>query len=324
MADFGLIKPAFWSVEQRGWSDAERALGAYLLSCRHRNLEGFYELPLGYVVTDLNWSPNKTQETLASLIRRRFCDYDEAAEVVFVCKSLKHLAPKGIPRIKGAVRSLGKVPPTHLIGPFYEACRRYAPDLWKELGEPTADGIDTPSVHPQVGSDEPSHTPTSGYSEAAPPETYTEADVEREAEEETEEEERAQVAAGIAAGVYHPRFQDVLNILEAVRERVPTFEVEKLAVNSACLAHGDADPVAAAHTVASWMHGGSMQVRAANVLLHRALDKQAEQAAKVKAAAERPAPFASSRRLSAADDLAQRERAAAEQLAREAAERGAA
>lgn len=229
MADFGLIKPAFWSVEQRNWSDAERALGAYLLSCRHRNLEGLYELPLGYVVTDLNWDQTKTEETLQSLIGRRFCDYDDAAEVVFVCKSLKHLAPKGIPRIKGAVRAIEKVPPTHLMGPFYEACLRYAPDLWKALGQPTKDGGDTPSIPPQGGSDDLSNTPTSGYSEAERPEADTKPDVDTEtdpeaaaAREHTREGLRIETALGVLAkrhGVEAPSVSEIDAVLADYPDR---------------------------------------------------------------------------------------------------------
>jgi len=145
-------------------------------------------------------------------------------------------------------------------------------------------------------------------------------------EEEGEVEGKAEENAGERPSVIHPDLDEVMAIVSAPELKL---SVERMAVNAACMSFRGqgADPIAAAHEVVRMTLEGHIRVPVASTLLKSAMGKQAEQAAKVKAAGEqpsRPAPFASSRRLSAADDLAQRERAAEEQLAREAAERGAA
>lgn len=314
MADFGLIKPVFWDGDRRGWSDAEYALSFYLMTCRHRNLEGFYQLPKGYAVTDLGWDLEKVTATLSALIGHGFCDYDETVEVVFVRKSLKHQQPKGPARIKGAVKSIRLVPSTHLLGPFYEACRTYAPDLWEALERPSGDGLNTPTGPSGDGRRESPETPNRGSVEVAHPETETETDAETEAK--TEEEERARIAAGIAAGHLHPRLLDVLDVFAQVKAAHSAFQVEEMAIDSACKAKPDGDHVGAAHSVASWVHAGTARRLIASVLLAAALDQQRETNAKVKAAGEQPArrPTPSAgRRLSAKERAAEFE-AKAEQL----------
>jgi hypothetical protein len=233
MADFGLIKPAFWGGERRSWSDAEVRLGLYLLSCEHRNLEGLYRLPLGYVVTDLDWPLEKVSRMVAKLVERGFCDYDQDAEVVFVCKSLKHQAPKGTPRLKGAAKAIARVPSTRLMGPFFEACRRYAPALWDELGQPTPDGPDTPSGPHQDGGGSQATTPSNGYSAAAHPETDTEPEREPEPEpeaaaarEHTREALRVETALGLLATRHKVKPPSAAD-LDVVLADYPHYDIER-------------------------------------------------------------------------------------------------
>lgn len=41
---FAQVHHGYWEAARRdGWSDDERQLGIYLLTCPHRNLEGCYE-----------------------------------------------------------------------------------------------------------------------------------------------------------------------------------------------------------------------------------------------------------------------------------------
>jgi 5-methylcytosine-specific restriction endonuclease McrA len=141
-------------------------------------------------------------------------------------------------------------------------------------------------------------------------------------EKRKEVEGKTEENAGVRPDVIHPALDEVIAIVSAPELKL---KVERMAVNAACMSFrgSGADAVDAAHEVVRMTLEGHIRVPVASTLLKSAMGKQAEQAAKVKAAAERPAPFASSRRLSAADDLARREQAAAEQLAREAVEREA-
>jgi hypothetical protein len=126
-------------------------LAIYCLTCRHRNLEGLYRLPLSYAATDLGWTPRKATKALERLVADGFVEYDSDAEVVFVRNALKYQAPKSGPQVTGAVRALSEVPPTRLRDAFLQAVDVHAPELATALDghpEPLPMGIDTHSKQP--------------------------------------------------------------------------------------------------------------------------------------------------------------------------------
>jgi hypothetical protein len=259
---------------------------------------------------------------LGELEVARFALYAEGT--MFVRSRVKHLRTKSVQIAKSITTTLARLPEAHPIRRAFLV--EYANFPWEALTE----GL---KALQNEGSREP---PGGSLSlNEAPGASGNLVEVPRQGQRLRQEvvvqsydsDRRARIAEGIAAGAYHPRLLDVLDVLDEVKAAKPAFQVEELAIDSACKAKPDGDHVVAAHAVASWVHAGTARRLIASSLLASALDQQRETDAKVKAAGEqpaRPAPFASSRRLSAADDLARREQAAAEQLAREAAERGAA
>jgi hypothetical protein len=138
MASYYPISPMFWKDEKvRVWLAAEHdrtvLLALYLLTCRHRNLEGLYLLPWGYAETDLGWEADCVAEQSARLLDEGFIEYDTAAEVVFVRNALKYQAPKSPTQLKGAINALKEVPPTPLLGSLSEVAKKHAPELRKEI-----------------------------------------------------------------------------------------------------------------------------------------------------------------------------------------------
>lgn len=129
MAQYYRVKPKYWKGDRRQWTDQEKLLGLYLMTCDHRNLEGLYWLPKAYIANDLGWSTKAVERALATLITSNFCKYDETAEVVLVVKALEHQAPSTTNQIKGAVASLDAVPSTSLWDEFMVTCRVAAPRL---------------------------------------------------------------------------------------------------------------------------------------------------------------------------------------------------
>ena len=63
MAFYSPVPHSFWA-ETEGWSDAQQKLALYLLTSPHRNMEGLYNLSIGYAAEDMGWSEAKTKRTM--------------------------------------------------------------------------------------------------------------------------------------------------------------------------------------------------------------------------------------------------------------------
>lgn len=145
MAGYAKLHHAFWrDPEIRSWTQSERFLAVYLLTCPHRTSEGLFYLPLIYAAHDLGWEPDDLAKGYAALAERGFCAYDRATETVLLPKALKWECPRGPKQLAGAANRLSDVPPTPLFGQFLELASEWCPDLLPHLAER---GI-TPSRYP--------------------------------------------------------------------------------------------------------------------------------------------------------------------------------
>lgn len=134
MAAYFPVSPLYWDDEKVvTWPDAQQLLGIYLLTCKHRNLEGFYKLPLNYIAEDKGWSPAKAKKHLTGLVGEGFVEYDWDAKVVLLPNALKFYAPSTRPQIKGALADLSMVPATPLKDRFLQRARELAPSLYDAL-----------------------------------------------------------------------------------------------------------------------------------------------------------------------------------------------
>lgn len=140
MAHFYPVSPAFWDDEKvQEWPDAQQKLALYLLTCKHRNLEGLFVLKPQYAAADCCWSPAKTAKYLAALVDEGFCEYDAKTRVVLLPNALSYYQPKTKPQLKGALADLAKVPATPLKQRFMEQAEHFAPDLADALRNGIAD-----------------------------------------------------------------------------------------------------------------------------------------------------------------------------------------
>lgn len=136
MAKFFPVVPGYWTyAKRRGWDEATRTLGVYLLTCTHRNLEGFYCLPMAYASEDLGWSANKIRKAMANLIADGFVEYDAEASVVLLPGALNHHQPKTTPQLKGALAQLEDLPATDLQARFVDLAREKCEPLYRALTE---------------------------------------------------------------------------------------------------------------------------------------------------------------------------------------------
>lgn len=150
MANFMPVSPLFWSDQKVfSWSEQERYLALYLLTCEHRNLEGLFRLPYAYIMEDLEWSMDEVKQRMGRLIEDEFIRYDKAAKVVLLRNAMKFHSPGSARQLKGALNVLRSVPPTTLWGEFVEACEAHCEPLFDLIAnssqsdnEAIADGLD--------------------------------------------------------------------------------------------------------------------------------------------------------------------------------------
>jgi hypothetical protein len=159
------VGPRLWA-DTRGWTQDQRELWVYLLTCPHRRTEGLYLLPKGYIMGDLGWSPERLEEPLAELVAKGFIDYDEEASVVLVCKALKWQAPANPNGVKAAIKQVEELPETRLLTDFYVAAQRYCERLAKGLAERFPERLAEPLGEPQA----PTQAPTPTHTPAGAPE----------------------------------------------------------------------------------------------------------------------------------------------------------
>lgn len=127
---FAQVAPEFWDDEKvQSWSDAQQKLALYLLTCKHRNLQGFYKLSLRYASEDLGWSEGKTKKYLGQLVTEGFAEYDADAKVVLLPNTLRYYKPSTDDQVTGALKALAKVPATPLKARFLELARFHGADL---------------------------------------------------------------------------------------------------------------------------------------------------------------------------------------------------
>lgn len=142
MARYYPVSPLYWSDDKVcKWSDRERLLALYLLTCPHRNLEGLYRLPVAYIEADLGWHKNDVRDGLVRMAVDSFAAYDTEASVVWLPNALRYHQPATEPQVQGAINALQAVPDTKLYPSFLEAARQYAPRLYEALGEPLTEPL---------------------------------------------------------------------------------------------------------------------------------------------------------------------------------------
>jgi hypothetical protein len=85
----------FWSDENVvRWSDPMKLLALYILTTKHRNLEGFYVLPPEYVAADMRWSLRRVKDTLAKLEEAQFLRIDRHTNLLLIRNALRYQQPE--------------------------------------------------------------------------------------------------------------------------------------------------------------------------------------------------------------------------------------
>lgn len=132
MSRYYRVGPAIWD---ENWTDDVRYMAFYLLTCRHRNTEGLYRLPMSYVVEDLGWTQKRVARAFDALVEDGFVMHDPDARVVFIVKAPDWQGSKNGNQITGGIRAITEVPPSRLDEPFVKAWERVSKGFSDELRE---------------------------------------------------------------------------------------------------------------------------------------------------------------------------------------------
>lgn len=130
------VESRFWQDEKmRAVSDDARHLMLYLLTSPHRNIIGFYFLPLPYACFDLGWDEKRFTKALQELLSEGLIRYDKQVFVVLVKNYLKHNPLENPNQVKSAIEKIKEIPETPLFQDFLEIVKQLDKPLYKPLIE---------------------------------------------------------------------------------------------------------------------------------------------------------------------------------------------
>ncbi len=113
------VESKFWQDEKmRAVTDDARYLMLYLLTSPHRNIMGFYFLPVPYACFDLGWDEERFSKGLNELLEIQVIRYDQGSHVVLIQNYLKHNPLENPNQVKSAIDRLDEMPQTSLFIEF--------------------------------------------------------------------------------------------------------------------------------------------------------------------------------------------------------------
>ncbi|MDH5640131.1 MAG: hypothetical protein OEY28_02470 [Nitrospira sp.] len=90
---FRLACQFWWDESVVGWTDQMKLLFLYLLTTKHRTLEGIFVLPLEYVAADMRWPITRVRKILAKLEGMRAVKFDPGTNLLLIRNALRYQQP---------------------------------------------------------------------------------------------------------------------------------------------------------------------------------------------------------------------------------------
>jgi hypothetical protein len=147
---YSKFKPQFWTgktgkrIRDQG-RDAQ-VIAAYLITGPHSNMIGLYYLPLAYITADTGIPIEGASKALQSLSEVGFCEYDDAAEVVWVYEMARHQVGETLKvtdkQSAGVNNTYRAVPDNAYLGSFFD---KYAEQFHLKQKREQASPIEAPS-----------------------------------------------------------------------------------------------------------------------------------------------------------------------------------
>lgn len=129
------VYTAFWP-ETKDWGEGERMVALYLLTCKHRQLEGLYSLPVAYAAHDMGWEPGRIAAAEERLTTRGWLLRE--GDWVLIVNALRFDQPNRGNATTHAVKAVSEVPTESAIyRRFYASASEFCPQFADALPAPS-------------------------------------------------------------------------------------------------------------------------------------------------------------------------------------------
>ena len=123
---FSKIFVRIWhSKDFRSLSEDGKLLFLYLLSSPHRNMGGYYSIPIAYLCYDLNFEEDRVKKALDELNHKQMAIYDYSAQMILILKWFLYNPIENENQAKGLIKQLAELPSNDLLEVFVECVNRY-------------------------------------------------------------------------------------------------------------------------------------------------------------------------------------------------------
>ena len=129
----------------RSAPDDQRLAMLFVLTCRHRNTEGLFTLPLPLAAHELAWPIERTRAAFDALEGAGFIAVDLDVDLVWLINAVAWNAPRGEKQLRGAVNVLAETPDSFLQAHYLVKCRELCPELAALIASDLR-WSDTPSI----------------------------------------------------------------------------------------------------------------------------------------------------------------------------------
>ncbi|MCM8820156.1 MAG: hypothetical protein NC925_05105 [Candidatus Omnitrophica bacterium] len=140
---FSKVFVKIWhSKDFQSLSEDGKLMFLYLLTSPHRNMGGYYSIPIAYLCYDLNFEEKRVKKALNELNHKQMVIYDYNTQIVLILKWFLYNPIENINQAKGLNRQLAELPVSNLLGIFAECVEKYCDYkeiILKELPVPLKD-----------------------------------------------------------------------------------------------------------------------------------------------------------------------------------------
>lgn len=131
---YNKIQNNFWIDEKvKSWGFKTRMVALYILSNQHRYSEGFYRLPLTYIVEDMGLEKKEITKAIDQLTKDYFIKYDQKNSIILIVNALKYQPLQNVNHCKAALNKLDKLPSSPLLQKFISQAEKHNPKFYNFL-----------------------------------------------------------------------------------------------------------------------------------------------------------------------------------------------
>jgi len=145
------------SKDFRTLSEEGKMLFLYLLTSPHRNMGGFYYLPLPYLCFDVGLDEKRVIKAFKELTDKDMALYDYDTQVVLIKKWFCYNPIENDNQAKGLNKQLAEIPKSKLFKPFVDCVKEYCKYI-----ESILKGFDKPFENPSETLSKPYTKPGTG------------------------------------------------------------------------------------------------------------------------------------------------------------------